>query len=179
MFLALCSHLYRVRPLGASVRVSWVLCAVRWRSASRWSLVQRSSTECNASVCRREASTMKAPWPTGGCRATKKVKWKTCTCLSPDGPSSGYVQTFKQEDKICTHHMYILYVRAHNFKLFLILYELLLLVAYLQSSPPMIRSWRMTWAGHVARLGDRRGAYRVSVRKPERKRPLGRPRRAW
>jgi len=32
---------------------------------------------------------------------------------------------------------------------------------------------------HVARMGERRGVYRVSVGKPEGKRPLGRPRRRW
>jgi len=37
----------------------------------------------------------------------------------------------------------------------------------------------MRWAGHVARMGKRRGVYRVLVRKPEGKRPLGRPRRRW
>jgi len=37
----------------------------------------------------------------------------------------------------------------------------------------------MRWAGHVARTGERRGVYRVLVRKPEGKRPLGRPRRRW
>ena len=37
----------------------------------------------------------------------------------------------------------------------------------------------MTWAGHVARVGDRRGVYRVLVGKPEEKRPLGRPRHIW
>jgi len=37
----------------------------------------------------------------------------------------------------------------------------------------------MRWAGHVARVGERRGVYRVLVGKPERKRPLGRPRRRW
>ena len=35
----------------------------------------------------------------------------------------------------------------------------------------------MRWAGHVARMRNRRGVYRVLVEKPERKRPLGRPRR--
>ena len=35
------------------------------------------------------------------------------------------------------------------------------------------------WAGHVARMGEERGAYRVSVGKPEGKRPVGRPRRRW
>jgi len=37
----------------------------------------------------------------------------------------------------------------------------------------------MRWAGHVARIGDRRGVFRVLVRKPEGKTPLGRPRRSW
>ena len=37
----------------------------------------------------------------------------------------------------------------------------------------------MRWAGHVARMGEERGAYRVLVGKPEGKRPLGRPRRRW
>ena len=37
----------------------------------------------------------------------------------------------------------------------------------------------MRWAGHVASMGERRGAYRVLVGKPERKRPVGRPRRGW
>jgi len=37
----------------------------------------------------------------------------------------------------------------------------------------------MRWAGHVARMGEGRGVYRVLVGKPEGKRPLGRPRRKW
>ena len=43
----------------------------------------------------------------------------------------------------------------------------------------MIKSRRIRWVGHVARVGERRGVYRVLVGKPERKRPLGRPRRRW
>jgi len=43
----------------------------------------------------------------------------------------------------------------------------------------MIKPRRMRWAGHVARMGERRGVYRVLVGKPEGKRPLGRPRRRW
>ena len=35
------------------------------------------------------------------------------------------------------------------------------------------------WAGHVARIGERRVAYRILVGKPERKRPFGRPKRKW
>jgi hypothetical protein len=37
----------------------------------------------------------------------------------------------------------------------------------------------MRWAGHVARMGEGRGAYRVLVGRPEGRRPLGRPRRRW
>ena len=37
----------------------------------------------------------------------------------------------------------------------------------------------MRWAGHVARMGEERGVYRVLVGKPEGKRPLGKPRRRW
>jgi hypothetical protein len=43
----------------------------------------------------------------------------------------------------------------------------------------IIKSWRMRWAGHVARMGEKRNAYRLLVGKPDRKRPLGRPRRRW
>ena len=43
----------------------------------------------------------------------------------------------------------------------------------------VIKSRRMRWAGHVARMGGARGLYRVLVGKPEGKRPLGRPRRRW
>jgi hypothetical protein len=43
----------------------------------------------------------------------------------------------------------------------------------------MIKSRRMRWAGHVARMGEKRNAYRILVGKPEGKRPLGRSRRRW
>jgi len=52
----------------------------------------------------------------------------------------------------------------------------------LYSSPSIIRVIklrRMRWVGHVACKGERRGAYRVFVGKPEGKRPLGRPRHRW
>jgi hypothetical protein len=42
-----------------------------------------------------------------------------------------------------------------------------------------IKSRRLRWAGHVARMGERRGEYRALVGKPEGRRPLGRPRRRW
>jgi hypothetical protein len=52
----------------------------------------------------------------------------------------------------------------------------------LYSSPNIVRvikSRRMRWTGHVARMREGRGVYKVLVRKPEGKRPLGRPRRRW
>jgi hypothetical protein len=43
----------------------------------------------------------------------------------------------------------------------------------------VIISRRMRWAGHVARLGEKRNACRIMVGNPEGKIPLGRPRRRW
>jgi hypothetical protein len=43
----------------------------------------------------------------------------------------------------------------------------------------VVKSRRMRWAGHVARMGEERGVHMVLVGKPEGKRPLGRPRRKW
>jgi hypothetical protein len=52
----------------------------------------------------------------------------------------------------------------------------------LYSSPSIIRimkSRRMRWAGHVARMGEKRNVYRLWVGKPEGRRLLGRPRGRW
>jgi hypothetical protein len=52
----------------------------------------------------------------------------------------------------------------------------------LYSSPNIVRvikSRRMRWVGHVARMGEGKGVYRVLVGRPKGKRPLGRPRRRW
>jgi hypothetical protein len=52
----------------------------------------------------------------------------------------------------------------------------------LYSSPNIIRaikSRRMGWAGHIARMRGKRDAYRILVGRPEGRRPLGRPRRKW
>ena len=43
----------------------------------------------------------------------------------------------------------------------------------------VVKSRRMRWAGHVARMSEGRGVHRVLVGKPEGKRPMGRPRRRW
>jgi hypothetical protein len=48
-----------------------------------------------------------------------------------------------------------------------------------QDTIRQIKSRRMRWAGHVARMGEGRNLYRVLVGKPEGKRPLGRTRRRW
>jgi hypothetical protein len=52
----------------------------------------------------------------------------------------------------------------------------------LYSSPSIIRvikSRRMSWAGHVAQMGQKRNVYTLLIGKPEGKRPLGKPRRRW
>jgi hypothetical protein len=52
----------------------------------------------------------------------------------------------------------------------------------LYSSPSIVRvikAMRMRWVGHVAHMGEVRGAYNILVGKPEVRRPLGRPRRRW
>jgi hypothetical protein len=58
-----------------------------------------------------------------------------------------------------------------------------LVCIYVRYSSPnivrVIKSRKMRWAGHVARMGEGRGAYRVLVGRPEDKRPLERPRRRW
>jgi hypothetical protein len=43
----------------------------------------------------------------------------------------------------------------------------------------MIKSRKMRWTGHVARMGENRNAYRILVGNPEGKKPLGRPIRRW
>jgi hypothetical protein len=48
---------------------------------------------------------------------------------------------------------------------------------FLPNTVRVVKSRRMRWAGHVARMGEERGVRRVLVGKAEEKRPLGRPRR--
>jgi hypothetical protein len=52
----------------------------------------------------------------------------------------------------------------------------------LYSSPNIVRVIklrRVKWAGHIARMGEKRDAYRILVGRPEGRRPLGRPRHRW
>jgi hypothetical protein len=61
--------------------------------------------------------------------------------------------------------------------------QILVIATYTQSIPPsiikIIKSRRMRWKGHVARMEEKRNSYRLLVGKPEGNRPLGRPRRRW
>ena len=61
-------------PPGAWMSVVSVVCCQVEISARSRSLVQRSPTECGASLCVIEISKMRRPWPTGGCRAKNKTK---------------------------------------------------------------------------------------------------------
>jgi hypothetical protein len=49
----------------------------------------------------------------------------------------------------------------------------------LQNIIRQIKSRRMRWEGHVVRMGEKRKVYKVLVERPERKRPLEKPRRRW
>ena len=53
------------------------------------------------------------------------------------------------------------------------------MLANLPNIVRVVKSRRMRWAGHMARMGEGRGVHRVLVGKPEGKRPLGRPRCRW
>ena len=50
---------------------------------------------------------------------------------------------------------------------------------FLPNIVQVVKSRRMRWTGHVARMGEGRVVHRVLVGKPEGKRPLGRPRHRW
>jgi hypothetical protein len=54
-----------------------------------------------------------------------------------------------------------------------------LLVSKIYKILTLTRSFRLRWAGHVARIGEERNVYKVLMGKPEGKRPLRRPRRRW
>jgi len=117
-----CSHPITVadRSLGLGVRitpgarksVSWVFCVFRWRSASGWSLVQRSRTECD-----REASTVMSPCPTKGCLAmaimysvkSNKRNWNYSHHTEVDGYA-----TRQQQRKAREHNTEILHLRPQD-----------------------------------------------------------------
>jgi hypothetical protein len=61
--------------------------------------------------------------------------------------------------------------RLHNKELYALYFSLNII--------RVMKSRRLRWAGHVARMGERRGAYRGLVGKPEGNKPLERPRRRW
>ena len=63
----------RITPGTWMSLVSGVCCQVEV-CASGWSFVQRSPADCDVSECDREASIMRKPWPTRGCRAIKKLR---------------------------------------------------------------------------------------------------------
>jgi len=84
-------------------------------------------------------------------------------------------------DFMCTHSLPNL-SPSYNWFLYILSFIDLINVAYAYSSPNIvwvIKSRRMRWAGHVAHMGEERGAYRVLVGKPEGRRPLLRPRHRW
>jgi hypothetical protein len=77
---------------------------------------------------------------------------------------------------------------ALNWIFFIMLMYMIFIVVWLNelhklySSPSIIRvikSRRMRWAGHVARIREKRNAYMIFVGNPDWKRTLGRPRRGW
>jgi hypothetical protein len=63
----------KIPPGHGCLSVVGVVCCQVEISATSWSLVQRSPTECGVSECDREASIMRRPWPTKGCCAMKKL----------------------------------------------------------------------------------------------------------
>jgi hypothetical protein len=86
------------------------------------------------------------------------------TAVSIIGVSWDFVPCGPKRDGVTGEWRKLYYEELHN----------------LYSSPSIIRiikSRRMRWAGHVARMGEKKNVYKLLVGKPEGKRPLGRPRR--
>jgi hypothetical protein len=89
----------------------------------------------------------------------------------------------------CPTPVYCILVKTHNllstckrlidFVIFIIINEELHRLYSAPSIIRMIKSRRMRWAGHVARMEEKRNAYRMLMGKPEGERLLGRPRRRW
>ena len=83
--------------------------------------------------------------------------------MAPDGDAASTAETFVTTER---------HIPEDCVRLFLGVYSLPNIVR-------VVKSRRMRWAGHVARVGEDRGVHRVLVGKPQGKRPLGRPRRRW
>jgi hypothetical protein len=82
--------------------VSVVCCQIEV-SATNWSLVQRSPTDCGVSLCDLETSWMRRPWPTGGCRSKNKQNTRPYKC------GFGIVNAqFRIRDKQYFWHGYVL-----------------------------------------------------------------------
>jgi len=62
---------------------------------------------------------------------------------------------------------------------FIVVPYILVSVKFISNIVRVIKSRRMRWAGHMTRMGEERGVYRVLMGKLEGRRPLGRPRRRW
>jgi hypothetical protein len=104
-----------------------------------------------------------------------KFKSESINKKVKDHQKKGQLHDIKYLDLIKIHNLYLKhfstwhYLTLHNDELH-----------DLYSSPNIVRaikSRRMRWAGHVARMGEGIDVYRVLVGRPEGKRPLGRPRR--
>ena len=107
-------------------------------------------------------------------RNGKHKKTATATCFCPKGSDDCPSRAETCGDFRNTFFIY------HKFVL--VFLGVFRSVEQPDSSPNIMRvikSRRMRWAGHVARMGEERGVYRVWMGKPERKRPLGRPKRRW
>jgi hypothetical protein len=68
---------------------------------------------------------------------------------------------------------------SYKGKYFVLLFLQIIHVWRAPSIVRAIKARRIRWAGHVARMGEVRGAYNILVERPEGRRPLGRPRRRW
>jgi hypothetical protein len=98
------------------------------------------------------------------CSQNKNVSWNNLTHTSVQ-------QTLNQLNFFTLYFIIYHYRRLHNEELY-----------DLYSSPniiQVIKSRRMRWSGHVARMGERNGAYRISVGRLKGRRPLGRPGCRW
>jgi hypothetical protein len=90
--------------------------------------------------------------------------------------------------QLCTEEIRVMRTQTNNLINIIIIIIITIIIIIIEelhglySSPSIVRvikAKRMRWAGHVARMGEVRGAYSILVGRPEGRRPLGRPRRRW